>query len=101
MNIDQFQTKLNLRFRNQDLLQQALTHRSYVNEHTDPGLIDNERLEFLGDAVLSFVAADLLFGRFTDVDEGTLTRLRAALVRTESFAALAQDCGIDATLRMG
>lgn len=101
MNIDQFQTHIGVRFKNQDLLQQAMTHRSYVNEHNHPGLIDNERLEFLGDAVLSFVAADLLFGRFTDVDEGTLTRLRAALVRTESFAALAQDCGIDATLRMG
>ena len=62
---------------------------------------DNERLEFLGDSVLGFLTADMLFRRFPDLPEGDLTRLRAALVRTESFAGLAQRCRIGEALRMG
>lgn len=101
LDLAAFQTGVGLRFGDESLLQQALTHRSYANEHVDSDLIDNERLEFLGDAVLDFVSADLLFRRFPDALEGDLTRLRSALVRTESLAALARLCRVGEALRMG
>lgn len=81
-------------FRNQELLQQALTHRSAGNRH-------NERLEFLGDAMLGFVVAEALFARFPQADEGQLTRLRAALVRKETLAELAQGFALGDLLRLG
>lgn len=92
---------IDLKFHNPALLTQALTHRSYINEHgiTDTG--DNERLEFLGDAVLDFLVGDMLYQRYPDLPEGDLTRLRAALVRTESLASLAQQMGLGEALRMG
>jgi ribonuclease-3 len=92
---------IDLKFQNPSLLTQALTHRSYINEHgiTDTG--DNERLEFLGDAVLDFLVGDMLYQRYPDLPEGDLTRLRAALVRTESLASLAQQMGLGDALRMG
>lgn len=78
------------------LLGQAFVHRSYVNELADPtSVIDNERLELLGDSVLSFVVVDELFRRFPDLQEGDLTRLRSALVRREMLAKVAR------TLRLG
>lgn len=101
IELQTFQNGIGLRFSDQALLQQALTHRSYVNEHEDADLIDNERLEFLGDAVLDFITGDLLFRRFPEALEGELTRLRAALVRTESLASLARLCQIGDALRMG
>lgn len=101
MDAEQFQKHNGLAFRQPDLLNQALTHRSYINEHPDTDLIDNERLEFLGDAVLDFVTGDMLFRRFPDMPEGDLTRLRAALVRTESLASLASEVQLGQTLRMG
>jgi ribonuclease-3 len=96
-----FQTENHLHFRDAGLLQTALTHRSYVNEHDDPSLSDNERLEFLGDAVLDFVSGEMLYKRFPAMPEGDLTRLRAALVRTESLASLAVKCRLGEALRMG
>ena len=101
IDLQAFQTAVSLHFTDVNLLQQALTHRSYVNEHEDTNLVDNERLEFLGDAVLDFVTGDMLFRRFPDALEGELTRLRAALVRTESLAALAKLCQVGEALRMG
>lgn len=101
IDLRDFQKEANLRFQDESLLQQALTHRSYVNEHNEAGLIDNERLEFLGDAVLDFVSGDMLFRRYPNMPEGDLTRLRAAIVRTESLAALAQLCRVGEALRMG
>jgi len=98
---DPFERSTGLRFTNRGLLQEALTHRSFVNEHDDPDTVDNERLEFLGDSVLGFITADMLYRRFPDVGEGDLTRLRSSLVRTESLAELAQTCEIGPTLRMG
>lgn len=98
---DGFETHTGLRFNNRDLLQEAMTHRSFVNEHDDPATVDNERLEFLGDSVLGFITADMLYRRFPGVGEGELTRLRSSLVRTESLADLAQICEIGPTLRMG
>ncbi|MCC7358974.1 MAG: ribonuclease III [Anaerolineales bacterium] len=87
-------------FREASLLRRALTHRSYVNEHAGAGE-DNERLEFLGDAVLDFLAGSFLYRRFPELDEGGLTRLRAALVNTESLAALAQQVELGPQLRLG
>ena len=101
MELTEFQTENGLHFHDPALLQQALTHRSYVNEHDEADLSDNERLEFLGDAVLDFISGEMLYRRFPDMPEGDLTRLRAALVRTESLAALAVKCRLGEALRMG
>lgn len=81
--------KLNLEFENQDLLIQAFVHRSYLNENPDFRLEDNERLEFLGDAVLELVVTDYLFKQF-DKPEGVLTNWRAALVNADQLAELAE-----------
>jgi ribonuclease III len=88
-------------FDNEALLQRALTHPSYLNEHPGKGLQDNQRLEFLGDAVLAFVSGEWLFNRFPDAPEGRLTRLRAALVRTETLATFADDCNIGVNMLVG
>jgi ribonuclease-3 len=101
MDLVKFQALIGVRFQNCDLLRQALTHRSYVNEHADEGLPDNERMEFLGDAVLAFLTADLLYREFPDMPEGELTRLRAALVRTEALADLATQCDLGEALLIG
>lgn len=83
------QTALGLQFNNKALLQRALTHRSYINENPSYVLEDNERLEFLGDAILDFVTAEYLYHRFPEIPEGRLTNLRSALVRTEQLAGFA------------
>lgn len=83
------------------LLSRALTHRSYLNENPDEVLEDNERLEFLGDAVLDFVVGAYLYQRFPELDEGGLTTLRAALVRTKTLANFARQLGIGRCLRLG
>ncbi len=89
--VEEFQVALGLRFRDSTLLQEALTHRSYANENKIDKLPDNERLEFLGDAILDFETAEFLFRRFPDMTEGELTRLRSALVKTESLAQLGSE----------
>ena len=83
------------------LLERALTHRSYLNEHLEIALEDNERLEFLGDAVLDFVTGAWLYNRFPELREGRLTSLRAALVKTDTLAEFAQRVGIAEHLRLG
>jgi ribonuclease III len=83
------------------LLRRALTHRSYLNEHADEQLEDNERLEFLGDSVLDFIAAEWLYDRFPEMDEGNLTRLRAGLVRNEALADYASAIGLSDMLLLG
>lgn len=93
--------RLGLAFRDLSLLQRALTHRSYLNEHPDETLEDNERLEFLGDSVLDFIAAEWLYGRFPEMPEGDLTRLRAGLVRNESLARYASAIGLNEMLLLG
>lgn len=75
-----FEKQINYIFKNPKLLREALTHSSYANEHKDKNIKCNERLEFLGDAVLSIVVADYLFEQMPDSPEGELTKLRAALV---------------------
>ena len=101
MEYNELQEQIGIRFSDEDLLEQALTHRSYVNEHGEDVIPDNERLEFLGDAVLDFLVGDMLYQRFPQMPEGDLTRLRAALVRTESLAELAANIGLGQCLRMG
>ncbi len=84
-----------------DLLHRALTHSSYVNEHPEDGVGDNQRLEFLGDAVLDFVTGAWVYCHYADFDEGRMTRLRAALVRTETLAQLARQVRIGEAMRLG
>ena len=97
-----YEDVLGLEFHDPDLLTQALTHRSYVNEFgRDGSPADNERLEFLGDAVLDILVADLLYRKFPDVSEGELTQLRAALVKTDSLAYLGRQFHVGEYLRIG
>ena len=92
---------LGLEFVDRSLLERALTHRSYLNENPNYALEDNERLEFLGDAVLDFVVGAYLYHRFPEMKEGELTMLRAALVRTKTLADFARRLGIGQALRLG
>lgn len=85
---------LDYSFADRDLLRRALTHRSHSAQH-------NERLEFLGDSVLNFVVAALLFERFPDMDEGDLSRLRANLVKQSALADIAQHLHLSRYLRLG
>ena len=101
MDIETFQDALGITFNDQALLHQALTHRSFINEHIEEDVEDNERLEYLGDAILDFITADMLYRRFPTMSEGELTRLRAALVRTEALALLARDVQLGDVLIMG
>lgn len=91
--------KLQIKFNDIQLLVTALTHRSYVNEHKKSTSTHNERLEFLGDAVLELVVTDYLYLNF-DEPEGVLTSWRAALVRTESIGASGEALGYDSLLRL-
>lgn len=99
-HIKAFQQVIGVDFDDPEVLRRALTHRSYVNENEDE-TEDNERLEFLGDAILDFVVADMLFARFPDVAEGELTQLRSALVRTESLADMAINFQVGEYLLIG
>ena len=99
--LDALQEALGHRFRDPALLRRALTHPSYVNEHPEEEARDNQRLEFLGDAVIDFVAAAWVYCEYTDFAEGRMTRLRAALVRTETLADLARAVGIGQALWLG
>jgi len=93
--------RLGVRFKNQTLLRQALVHTSYLNENPGIGVGSNERLEFLGDAVLGLVVARQLFDQYPDADEGRLTELRAYLVRRETLARAAARLGIGEFLLVG
>jgi ribonuclease-3 len=91
--LDELQARLGHRFRQADLLARALTHRSFGADH-------NERLEFLGDAVLSLAVSSLLFERFAGSDEGDLTRVRAHLVREDSLHRMALQLGLPDVVRL-
>ncbi|GIK27373.1 MAG: ribonuclease III [Chloroflexi bacterium] len=101
MDLDQLQHDLGIRMNDPLLLLQAVTHRSYINEHPNDEAVDYERLEFLGDAVIGIITARMLFHRFPDLDEGELTRIRSALVRTEALAEIARSIRLGEYLRMG
>lgn len=91
--LDDLQARIGHRFRQTDLLARALTHRSFGADH-------NERLEFLGDAVLSLAVSSLLFERFAGSDEGDLTRVRAHLVREDSLHRMALQLGLPEVVRL-
>lgn len=95
------QRSLGARFNDARLLRQALVHRSYLNEQPNPALASYDRLEYLGDAFLGWVAARELYDRFPDYGEGELTRARAALVRGETLAEAARGMGLGEHLLMG
>lgn len=89
----EIEQKIGYQFKSSDLLEEALRHSSYVNEQADPDLRDNERLEFLGDAVLNLIVGHILMQRFPDLKEGDLSRIRANLVNESQLACIA--CSID------
>lgn len=92
--------RLGLQFANLHLLVRALTHRSYVNENLE-AIEDNERMEFLGDAVLDFVVGAWVYNHFPEMQEGDLTRMRSALVRTDTLADFARLLDLGPALRLG
>lgn len=94
-NFNNFESKIAINFKDKALLKQAFTHRSYLNENKDAGLQHNERLEFLGDAVLELVATQFLFNKYPDKNEGELTAFRSALVNTHSLGSVATELGIN------
>lgn len=93
MDFSKFEEKAGIRFKDERLLRQAFTHRSYINENRDSGLEHNERLEFLGDAVLELVITDYLYAKMKESDEGELTSLRSALVNADTCARVATELG--------
>ncbi|MDH5607327.1 MAG: ribonuclease III [Anaerolineae bacterium] len=96
----EFSKRVGLPFEDYHLLKRALTHRSFINEHPE-ALEDNERLEFLGDAVLDYVVGIWLYNRFPEMSEGDMTRMRAALVQTEQLAEFGRAIDIGKALRLG
>lgn len=100
MSPEEFSRQAGLEIQDMRLLTRALTHRSYVNENPEVAE-DNERLEFLGDAALDFLIGAWIFRRFPELDEGGLTRLRSALVRTEQLARFAQEIHLGEALFLG
>jgi len=92
--------RLGLTFSNLSLLTRALTHRSYVNENPNV-MEDNERLEFLGDAVLDFIVGAWVYHRFPEMPEGELTKIRSAIVRNDQLAEFARELDLGKALRLG
>ena len=99
--MEELEKKLGYTFRDPELLRAALYHSSYANEHRSEGIRSNERLEFLGDAVLGFVSAEHLFKKHPELPEGDLTRIRAALVCEESLHEVAQSLDLGNYLLLG
>ena len=97
----ELQKNIHYRFNNSELLEEALRHSSYVNEQTDTALRDNERLEFLGDAVLNLVTGDLLMRSYPQMREGDLSRIRANLVNETQLAEIARKIDLGAYLQLG
>jgi ribonuclease III len=92
--------RLQIQFDDVLLLTRAMTHRSYLNEHPE-ALEDNERLEFLGDAVLDYLVGEWLYNRFPEMEEGDLTQMRSALVQTNQLAAFARNMKFENVVRLG
>ena len=93
--LSEFEKNIGVVFNNQDLLRQAFVHRSYLNEHKRFPLPHNERIEFLGDAVLELAVTDFLFRKYPDKTEGDLTSYRSALVNTDMLANTGDELGIN------
>ncbi|MFA6325164.1 MAG: ribonuclease III [Candidatus Paceibacterota bacterium] len=95
INFSDFEKKTKIVFKNKDLLKQAFIHRSYINENPSAGLSHNERLEFLGDAVLELVVTDFLYKKYREYAEGELTALRSALVNAIIISEVALEIGMN------
>ena len=91
MSPSDLEAALGISFSDKSLLMRALTHRSHLNEDPHIGALDNERLEFLGDAVLDFLTGEFLYHRFPEMHEGELTNLRSALVKRDTLARFARE----------
>jgi ribonuclease-3 len=98
---EDLQTRLGYRFRDRGLLEHALTHKSRAAEDLSGGVVDNESLEFLGDAVLGFIIADALYQRFPDSTEGQKSKIKASIVSTQSLARHAERLGLGEHLLLG
>jgi ribonuclease III len=98
-DISDLEKKIIVKFKNKNLLRQALVHRSYLNEHKEFELDHNERLEFLGDAVLELITTEFLYNKFSN-PEGELTNFRAALVNRKMLAKISEEIGLDEYLLM-
>ncbi len=99
--LKELQQTIGYMFQKEHLLKQALTHSSYANEATVKRGIDNERLEFLGDAVLELVSSEFLFQTYPNMKEGNMTKLRASLVCEQSLASCAREIGLGSYLLLG
>jgi ribonuclease-3 len=99
--LSRLQTTLGMKFKDPSLLQQALVHRSYLNEARAPGLESNERLEFLGDAALGLIVSQKLCADFPHLNEGDLTQLKASLIRWETLARVAERLSLGDYLLLG
>ncbi|CAM4039188.1 ribonuclease III [Lederbergia lenta] len=99
--LKQFQTKIGIQFKDENLLMKAFTHSSYVNEHRKKPHEDNERLEFLGDAVLELTVSQYLFMKYPLMSEGELTKLRAAIVCEPSLVKFANELEFGETVLLG
>ena len=100
-SMEALEKKLDYVFRDRSLLSEALNHSSYANEHRGAGGSSNERLEFLGDAILGFVTAEHLFKTYPNLPEGDLTRIRAALVCEQSLYEVARRLELGPCLKLG
>lgn len=98
VDLPALESRIGIQFANKNLLEQAFVHRSYLNENPDFRLSHNERLEFLGDAVLELSVTEALYERFPDKPEGELTSLRAALVNSQMLSIAATDLGLNGFL---
>lgn len=96
-----FEDTIHYTFKDKSILEQALRHSSYVNEQTDPDLKDNERLEFLGDAVLNLVIGHLLMRSYPDLHEGDLSRMRSNLVNETQLAQIAREIKMGQEIKLG
>ena|ERR1051326_1134490 len=99
--MNDFEERLGYHFANGDLLERALTHKSYSHEAKNDDVRHNETFEFLGDSVLGFVVGDLLFRKFPALDEGALSKMKAYLVSATSLAAKARSYGMGEVIRLG
>lgn len=95
IDFSQFEKKTNIIFKNKKLLEQAFIHRSYINENTGSKLCHNERLEFLGDAVLELIITDYLYNKYPDKNEGDLTAYRSSLVNAVIIGEVALSLGMN------
>jgi ribonuclease-3 len=95
INFADFEKKTKITFKDKDLLKQAFVHRSYINENPNVGLSHNERLEFLGDAVLELIVTDFLYKKYPNYTEGELTAIRSALVNAIIISEIASEIGMN------